>query len=83
MSARDDYPVLEGPTARSAQRHEMCDEIDRLREWKAEAILVIGKWELCFDVLVEQGHAARLGEFKSTHVRRWIEQNLIIDNEER
>lgn len=31
MTARDDYPLLEGPTARAAQRREMLDEIDRLK----------------------------------------------------
>ena len=32
MTARDDYPLLEGPTARAAQRREMLDEIEELQK---------------------------------------------------
>jgi hypothetical protein len=52
----------------------MCDEIDRLRGWKAEAITVIDKWERCFDLVEQMGFAGPLGGFKSDHVLATIEQ---------
>lgn len=41
MSARDDYQYGE----RDVQHFTMCDEIDRLRRWKAEALEVDRHWD--------------------------------------
>lgn len=52
------------------------EEIRRLLRWKAEAIAVIEQWEHCYEAVAERGYPARLGEFKTVHTLRIIEERL-------
>lgn len=39
-----------------------ADEIEQLREWKSQAMVELGKWDLVFDAL---GKPGRLGQNKA------------------
>lgn len=76
VSARESYAKLnantggphhQGQTSREAQT--ALDEIDQLRRWKSEAIIVLNEWE---DVWQRAGRPGPLGESKAAAVRRMI-----------
>jgi hypothetical protein len=64
VSARDDYPLPEGPTARSEQRRQMLNEIDRLREFLSgwnDMCEEVGRLRFFRDVVLA------IGEKSGTH----------------
>ena len=48
------------------------DAIETLTRWKAEALVVLGEWDACFD-LVEPAYPARIGASRARHVAHVIE----------
>ena len=56
-----------------AEFKELIDEIESLRRWKAEAIVVIDQWE---EVWVAAGRPGPVGAFKAHSVR-----NLFLKNQ--
>ena len=50
---------------------EMCDEIERLRRWKHEAMVLDEAWDRVWDAL---GKPGLLGEMKQTASRREVER---------
>lgn len=76
MSAREDYAKLNANT--SGPRHQgqtsceaqaALDEIDRLRRWKAEALIVLDEWEATWRTA---GSPGRLGESKANAIARVV-----------
>ncbi len=79
MSARDDYPALYDAACyylhRDAGTYEpkgrqmlaALDEIDNLRRWKAEAIIVLQEWDT---VWLAAGQPGALGSSKAQSVRK-------------
>lgn len=78
MNARDDYPLLtlhaDDPYAVPSKQTEIrraLDEIDRLRHWKAEAIVVLARW----DAVAERFDLSEyLGEFTADAVGAEIDR---------
>lgn len=75
MSARSDYPF---PVA-GWTYEAMISELDDLRRWKAEAMVVLTEWDAAYDVLHEAGHPALLGMRKSRHVVGYLK--IAVDAE--
>jgi len=61
MSARDDYPAFAPLETYDA----MTAEIDRLRQWKAEAMIVLAEWD---EVWEAAGKPGPLGGSKAANV---------------
>jgi hypothetical protein len=55
----------------TAEEHELLDEIERLRRWKAEAILVLNDWDSVWLSLDIHG---QLGEKRSETVINYINE---------
>lgn len=55
-----------------AEHRAACDELHRLRAWKAEATEVIRAWEQVWEAL---GRPGRLGESKAAAVLRSVESD--------
>jgi hypothetical protein len=85
MSARDDYPALYDAACyylhRDAGTYEpkgrqmlaALDEIDLLRRWKAEAMLIMAEWD---EVWEAAGRPGPLGKSKAR-----IIQQVLLDNQ--
>lgn len=80
MSARDDYPFpaavadgrVDGGAYGAAESADALDEIDHLRRWKAEAMVVLERWDQCYERLIAEGTKADIGGWKSRIVLDWI-----------
>lgn len=76
MSAHDDYPTLIGITSYDPElKRELAhvlDEIDRLRAWKAEAMVVLAEWD---EVWEAAGRPGPLGASKAANVRKFLLDN--------
>lgn len=51
----------------------LLTEVERLRSWKAEAMLVLGEWET---VWLAVGQPGPLGSSKAASVRRFVEDMI-------
>lgn len=65
MSARDDYPNIGRTTRDADQWGVMCDEIDRLRDWKESAMRVLSDWDAVWEAA---GQPGALGSSKARAV---------------
>ena len=74
MNAENDYPTGYDGMITVRQYDAMCDEIDQLRAWKADATQVIERWERCSDAVEQMGYRGPLGGYKSDHVLATIGQ---------
>jgi hypothetical protein len=74
MSARDDWPATNDITGDPYE--QMCDEIDRLRRWKAEAMQVLDHWETVWETA---GRPGPLGYSKAAAIQALI-ADLQIEN---
>lgn len=75
MSARSDYP---SPVA-GRTYETMINELDNLRRWKAEAMVVITEWDECYDILAAAGHPAPFGLWKARHVAGYLK--IAVDDD--
>lgn len=55
---------------------EVTGEVEQLRRWKAEALEVLGQWEICYDLLEAVGYRAPLGRSKAVYVADWIRERI-------
>jgi hypothetical protein len=74
MSARDDYPQSAAyaerlPATRARETHDMLNELDRLRRWRAEAECVIEEWDTVWE---EAGCPGRLGGTRAAGMRALV-----------
>lgn len=75
MTARDDYPML-AHTERYGlfDMHRalklVLDEIDFLRRWRAEAVVVLDEWDRVWDAA---GRPGQPGRSKAAAVLDWVQ----------
>jgi hypothetical protein len=55
-------------------------ERDQLRQWKREAMMVLGEWETVWEAA---GSPGRLGQSKAVAVRQFIQENAEVSHRDR
>lgn len=60
------------------QARQALDEIDELRRWKAEALIVLSDWDDTFDALPPYALRGSAGHAKPLIVRRFINDLMDI-----
>lgn len=57
----------------------MINELDNLRRWKAEAMVVLTEWDECYRILNEAGHPGPIAGSKARHVAGYLK--IAVDAE--
>jgi hypothetical protein len=52
------------------------DEIEKLRRWKEEALVVLDEWEACYKLIEDAGFSAPIGRSKALHTAAHIKTLL-------
>jgi hypothetical protein len=54
----------------------LVDEIEKLRRWKEEALIVLDEWQSCYKLLEDAGYPAPLGRSKALYTAAHIKTLL-------